>query len=450
MNQGVLHRLENKRLLTRNMVLNLLGQGAPLLVALISVPLLIKGLGIERFGILTIVWVLVGYLSILDFGLGRALIHFIAQEISGSLDSIAYRVIASGLIAMAMIGVVASLLGILVFPWIIENYFQFSADLLAETKATIYLIALAVPFTISSVGMRGLLEAQQRFDIVNGIRIPLGIMNYLGPLLIIPVSRSLVAAALVLVSIRVIAWIVYVYFMYRCYPELRQTKLPMPSLNTIRPLLRFGGMVSISNVLASITLYVDRFFVASILGTAQVAYYTTPFDAVTKLWVIPTAIMGVSFPALTSWSKMDLKRVRELYHRSMRVIFWLVTPAALVIIIFAQPLLNFWLGRDFSEQSHAILQILAAGVLINCLAQCSFGLIQAMGKPKITALFHIIETPIYVMYMVMLTSTYGLIGTALAWFIRVLLGGALLFVTANFILKNADESITNTAKALVK
>lgn len=450
MSQGIGERLDNKRLLTRNMVLNLLGQAAPLVVALFVVPLLIKGLGIERFGILTIVWVLVGYLSILDFGLGRALTHFIAREVAGSLNTNAYKVVVSGLTAMVATGVVAALLGIMLVPLVIDNYFQFSTDLREETKSTIYIIALAVPFTISSLGMRGLLEAQQRFDIVNAIRIPLGIMNYLGPLLVLPFSDSLVAAATILASMRVLAWMVYLYFIRKCYPELRRFLLAKPALKAIKPLWRFGSMVSVSNVMASIALYIDRFFVASILGTAQVAYYTTPFDAVTKLWVIPTAIMGVSFPALTSWSKMDLKRVRDLYHGSIRIIFWLVAPAALAVIAFAGPLLNIWLGEDFSERSHMILRILAAGVLINCLAQGAFGLIQAMGKPRITATFHLIETPIYLVYMIILTSSYGLIGTALAWFFRVLIGSIILFVAANMVLKNNEKLMTAAEKTLVK
>jgi len=63
--------LTGGRRLARNVLWNLLGTGAPLLVAIVVIPVLIEGLGIERFGVLTIAWMVVGYFSLFDLGLGR-------------------------------------------------------------------------------------------------------------------------------------------------------------------------------------------------------------------------------------------------------------------------------------------------------------------------------------------------------------------------------------------
>ena len=66
-------KLTQGKLLARNTILNVLGYGLPMLVAIFAIPLLVKGLGTERFGILTLAWVIIGYLSLFDLGLGRAL-----------------------------------------------------------------------------------------------------------------------------------------------------------------------------------------------------------------------------------------------------------------------------------------------------------------------------------------------------------------------------------------
>ncbi|MCK4486482.1 MAG: hypothetical protein KAU38_06960 [Desulfobacterales bacterium] len=58
--------------LARNTALNLLGLCLPLVVAIFAIPLLIKGLGTDRFGILTLAWVLIGYFSLFDLGLSHA------------------------------------------------------------------------------------------------------------------------------------------------------------------------------------------------------------------------------------------------------------------------------------------------------------------------------------------------------------------------------------------
>ena len=66
--------------IVKNTFINLAGQGLPLLVGLFTIPLIIKGLGVERFGILTLAWMVIGYFSFFDLGLGRALTQIIASS----------------------------------------------------------------------------------------------------------------------------------------------------------------------------------------------------------------------------------------------------------------------------------------------------------------------------------------------------------------------------------
>jgi len=76
-------RQEDKRdqghLLARNTLLNLLGRSAPLLIGVIAIPVIIRGLGTERFGLLSLIWVIFGYFAIFDFGLGRAVTKYVAE-----------------------------------------------------------------------------------------------------------------------------------------------------------------------------------------------------------------------------------------------------------------------------------------------------------------------------------------------------------------------------------
>src|SRR5579872_1293162 len=67
------------RLLARNAVWNLLSLVAPMLVALAAIPTLIHTLGADRFGVLTLAWMLIGYCSLFDLGLGRALTRLVSE-----------------------------------------------------------------------------------------------------------------------------------------------------------------------------------------------------------------------------------------------------------------------------------------------------------------------------------------------------------------------------------
>lgn len=66
--------------LARNGVFNIIGQGVPLLAAFFAIPRLIHGLGTDRFGVLTLVWMVIGYFSLFDLGLGRALTQVVAEK----------------------------------------------------------------------------------------------------------------------------------------------------------------------------------------------------------------------------------------------------------------------------------------------------------------------------------------------------------------------------------
>ena len=83
-------RLTSGRLLARNTIWNLVGSGAPMLVAIFSIPILIKGLGKEQFGVLTLAWALIGYANLFELGLGRALTQLVARKI-GAGDERASR-----------------------------------------------------------------------------------------------------------------------------------------------------------------------------------------------------------------------------------------------------------------------------------------------------------------------------------------------------------------------
>ena len=84
--KGLNGHLTSGRLLAKNTVWNLVGGGAPMIVAVFCIPILIRGLGTSRFGVLTLAWALIGYASLFDLGLGRALTQMVAKKLGAGED----------------------------------------------------------------------------------------------------------------------------------------------------------------------------------------------------------------------------------------------------------------------------------------------------------------------------------------------------------------------------
>src|SRR6266446_631966 len=112
--------LTSGRLLARNTVWNLVGSGAPMLVALFCIPILIRGLGKERFGILTLAWALIGYASLFDLGLGRALTQLVAKKLGAGEEKEIPSLAWTSLLLMMLLGFTGAALIFLISPWLVH------------------------------------------------------------------------------------------------------------------------------------------------------------------------------------------------------------------------------------------------------------------------------------------------------------------------------------------
>jgi len=411
--------------LTRNIIWNLFGTGTPILIALMTIPILVDGLGTARFGILTLAWMVVGYFSLFDMGLGRALIKFVAERLGTKQADEIPGFVWIAILLMVLLGGGGG--GVLFFmsPWIVEEALNIPAELQAETLSAFYYLAVSLPFVIASIGFRGVLEAHQYFGIVNIIRVPLGALSFVTPLAILPFSQSLSHIVLALVYIRVISCFVYIVVCINTSPELRLR--PQFDMHKARQLLRFGGWMTVTNVIGPLMVYMDRFLIGSVLTVSAVAYYATPYEMVTKLWIISGALMGVLFPAFSATVSNNPRQARILCKQALKFTFLLLLPIVLIIVTYANEGLNLWLGEEFSDNSAVVLQLLAVGVLVNSHAQIPFGIIQATGRADLTAKLHLLELPFYLLLLWWSLNNYGIAGAAFAWLLRVTFDMVFLF-----------------------
>ena len=139
--------------------------------------------------------------------------------------------------------------------------------------------------------------------------------------------------------------------------------------------------------------YLDRFLVGALVSVSAVAYYTAPFEIVTRLALIPSAVSGVLFPAFAMSLAQDRQRTKQLLSRGVKYTFLAVFPIVLFISAFAPEILRFWLGAAFAEHGGTVLRWLCIGIFANCLAQMSFALLQSGGRPDIPTKLQLIELP---------------------------------------------------------
>jgi len=430
-----------------NSVWNLAGQTFPLFLAAFAIPVLIRHLGIDRFGVLTLAWILVGYFSFFDLGIGRATTKLLAERIALGDSEGAAGLIWTAIVSMLLLGACFGGALFAMAPWLSHSGLKIPVALQSETLRSLYWLAIAVPCVTLTCGLRGMLEAQQSFGIVNALRIGLGTISYLGPLAVLPFSRSLVPVVLTLVVARFIGGALHFWFCSRCIPMFFHRIVW--DRKTFAELAGFGSWITVSNIISPVMVYLDRFLIGSLISISAVAYYTTPSELVTKLWVIPAALSGVLFPAFSeSLAVKNQNRATSLYENGVGSTFVILFPLMLVIILFAPEGLQFWVGAEFARRSATILQILAIGAFANSLANIPYALLQASGRPDLTAKLHLIELPCYAGLLYWTIRMRGIEGAAIAWTFRLSAEAALLFLFSKLIvLRNLPFRLTFTIAA---
>jgi len=434
------------RLLARNSVLNLAGQGLPMIVAIIAIPYLIEGLGLGRYGVLTLIWMVIGYFGLFDFGLGRALTRVLAERLAEGREEQIPVVAWTALGGMVLLGTAGALLVAAITPWLVTRALSIPVEMQQEALWSFYLLAASLPVVISMVSMQGMLEAKQRFGTMNAIRTPISILTYLAPLAILPFSSSLVPVVLVSLAGRVIGWLVFFAACLRVYPGLLGGF--GFSLDAIRPLLRIGGWMTVTNIVSPLMTYLDRFLIGALLSVTAVAYYVTPYEIITKLWLVPTALSGVFFPAFAASYVRDRAYTAYLFGRAISVLLVLLLPVSIALTVLAEDGFTAWLGAEFAAQSAPVFQWLAIGVFVNCIAQMPFLLLQSVGRPDLTARVHLVELPLYLVLLWWALINYGILGAAFAWTVRIVVDTGVMMALCRRILPESRRAVNRSGAAL--
>lgn len=416
-------------MLVRNTTFNLIGLGLPLLAAVGTIPALIHVLGSARFGVLTLIWAVVSYFGLFDLGLGRALTQQLSPRLTDPSRAGDIRpLVWTALMLITVLGLIAGAILWCGAGWVTGELVHSSQNQL-ETIRAFKAMAVALPFIVVTSGLRGILESLYAFKIINLIRLPLGIYTFVGPLVVVYwIKNDLAFIAAALTAGRVIGFFLYFYFAKQQLRQMTFTPSFRPAF--VKCLLTMGGWMTVSNVISPLMTYLDRFVIGAVISLTAVAYYVTPNEVVMKISIIPMALTAVLFPRFASESTTDNQHTNDLFRRTVLFLLLCVLPVSLLLYVASGEILNLWVGPEFSRHSTSLLRIFAVGILASCLAQIPYTLIQGVGRPKITAMFHLVEFPLYIGLIYMAAKYFGITGVAVVWLLRIVLDAAALFYYA--------------------
>lgn len=413
----------------RNTLWNVVGSAAPMAVGLWAVPILLARLGTEAFGVVSLIWALVGYFSVFDFGVSRALTQQISAHRGAAAAEVA-DIAAHGFLLVMGFGVIGGMALASAAHQLGHYWLNVNEALRVSTTNCLYLAAISIPVVTLTAGQRGVLEGLEEFGVANALRIFMGVANFVLPVAsVICFGASLEWVVASLVFGRVLAAIGYWKVLRKRLGPYSSARGPVKWVGT-RALLSFGAWMTVSNMVSPLMVTADRFVVSYLLGAAAVAYYTVPFDFIVRLLVLPAALTSTLFPRFALLFRSDMPKLRQLYRRAVLGTSTGMLFLCLILASTARPGLRLWLGESFADLAWPVAAVLSVGLLFNGIAQLPHAAIQASGDSRTTALLHLGEFILYVPLLLGSLAAFGTVGAAAAWTTRVLLDLLALLVLA--------------------
>ena len=414
--------------LKKNVVANFASYGWTVLTALIVIPLYIKLLGVEAWGVIGIFLSLQTLCVLLDFGLSATLNREMArlsiqrdkaQEMHDLVRTLEFIYWSIG----ASIGV-----GVIVLAPLIANRWVQAHQLSPETithSVRIMGVALALqwPFSLYFGGLVGL----QRQVLLSGLNIGLATLRSLGAVLILwKISPTLQAFFFWQIGVNLLQTGLTALFFWRSLPKAETS--PRFQSKLLRDTWRFTAGISGITVMSVILTQMDKVILSRLLSLEMFGYYILAGAIAMSIHSVQVPVFSALFPKFTQLVSLGNEEgLKQLYHHSCQLMSVLILPVTITIAFFSKEIVFLWTGNLATvANTHVVLSILVVGAALNGLLNLPCAVQLAYGWTRLTFNLRVVAVVTLVPLMVFMTSYYGAIGAAL---IYAMLNGAFVLVS---------------------
>jgi O-antigen/teichoic acid export membrane protein len=396
----------------RNVATNYANRAISAVVALLVTPVLAHGLGKEQYGIWVLVTSLSLYVDLLDIGVGSATIKYVAEyHTLGKIEQVR-RAISTCFLILIAPGMAALALGIVLAHYY-PSIFGIDPELAGTTTALVLLIAIPLAVSVPSDTFGGTLVALQRFDLLNLSLVSVLVASAFSWWVVLEAGGGLIQLGIVTAIIGLAGQATRYFLVRRLVPgPIVSPRLFDRSL--VRPLASLSGWFAMARSAQIAITRIDTLVVGILLGAASAGVYAIGQKlafAAEKL-VVPGTLGFFPFASELA-ARGDREGLRNALLTGTRISLAIAGPLTIVLVVFAGPFIDAWVGPQFADASRIVVYLVSANAIIS-LSRTSFLMMQGGANARTPALLLGLEAVANVGLSVGLGLSIGMQGVALA------------------------------------
>ncbi len=399
-------------MLLRNSLWNLSGVALPSIVALATVPVMIHGLGLEGFGVVTLIASVIGYFGLLDVNLSAGAIKYLSQYHTQRDNSRFAQTFWFGAVFYGTLGLAGGLAIYASAPLVLDHVFSVSAAARADTLLALQVAALG--FFLSQLQNYLLVvpQALQRYDRSAQTEILFGIVGNLAAAAAAATGTGIagVIAARVAVSALNLAWLVRV---------LHLLELPLtpawPARDVVRAMTHFSAYAYLSRLATLFHQHGDKLIIGTLAGPVALAFYTVPTQLAGRILGLSFRLSSVIFPRVSSLAASgEQLLLRRMYLDASRLLTYLNLSVLGLIVVGGDEFLRRWVGAEFVAPGYPVLILITLALMVDSLTNIPSLITDGLGQPRITGRFALARGVVGLLLVFAGTRLAGIEGAAMA------------------------------------
>ncbi len=403
--------------LKRNLIANFAGKGWAALMGIAFIPLYIKFMGVESYGLVGFFTTLQAVFVLLDLGLTTTLNREIArysalpEKSQDMRDLVRTLEVAYWGLAFC-IGAVVLILS----PFIARGWVKAETLSVQVVQKSVMLMGLVLafqwPLGFYSGGLLGL-QRQVLFNILNAVWYTLRFAG--GVLVLWLVSPTILAFFEWQIVVSAASTGLMAMALWRSLPASHERARFRFSI--WHSVWRFAAGMSGISVTVLLLTQLDKIILSKMLSLELFGYYTLAWTVANGLATLTSSVFMALFPSFSQRVAVgDIEGLKHLYHRSCQLMSVLIFPVAVLVALFAREILMIWIRNPVTvANTHILVSLLIIGTALNGLMNLPYALQLAHGWTSLAFYTNVISVIVLIPLLVVVTSYYGALGAAMIW-----------------------------------
>ena len=377
-------------------------------------PILVHNLGDEQYGLWVLIGSVVGYFSVMDFGINTALVRFVSKyDAQGAYDD------SRKIYSNACVFFIGTAVFIAAICLVIAYFFPVFVEiktLPAEYVSLVFILAGLELATMMGTGMfSGVMHAKQDFLWLNIINIIILIIKNTILVFLLLTGFRLMTVAVIHLAAGVLRSLLRYIYIKRQHKHLffRVKDYNVGIFKTIFGYSVYSFIIAVS---LKLLFFTDSVVIGTFLSVSAVTYYAIPMTLMTYLEQIVTVGVSVLTPIISSNDATgEHGENKEIYIWVSRYSLALSLPVIFVLFTNGDSFISLWMGEMYGRQSSILLKILALGYVAYLSQLIATELLKGISKHRFIAFVLLGEAVVNLVLSVVLIKYFnlGLTGAAL-------------------------------------